>query len=111
MCGYRETGKAVWETRRPFSLRRHYPAGAVSASRAAALLIFSTRRACAGAIFSFIKARISGGAVSGEPALNGGGGVYLSPRWIPSAGLRLGWDETRGRAQSVPAVTSPPPTP
>src|SRR5437868_14512650 len=50
-----------------FLLRRFYSAaGTASASRAAARLILSTRRACDGAIFSLMKARISGGAVSGE---------------------------------------------
>jgi cyclohexyl-isocyanide hydratase len=38
-----------------------------------------------GAILSFIKARTSGGAVSGEPELNGGAGLYSSRSWIASA--------------------------
>jgi len=58
----RETGKAVWETRRPFSFlemsiggsERRHP------NRTAARWMASPRRACAGAIFSFIIARISG---------------------------------------------------
>src|SRR5258705_13320043 len=108
MCGYRETGKAVWETRRPFSLRRHYPAGAVSASRAAALLIFSTRRACAGAIFSFIKARLSGGAVSGEPALNGGAGLFSGRGWGLCAVLGLAWSEDSGTPETITEVAPPP---
>src|SRR5205807_855758 len=57
-------------------------------SRAAARLINSPRRACAGPIRSFITARISAGAVSGEPALNGGAGLYSSLSWIASAVLR-----------------------
>jgi hypothetical protein len=84
MCGCRETGKAVRATGRPFSVAWIYPE-AVSLSRAAARPIFSTRRACDGAIFSFMKARISGGAVSGEPELNGGAGLYSSRSWIASA--------------------------
>src|SRR5713101_1987052 len=52
-------------------------AGAV-ASRAAARSIISPRLSCAGAIFSFMNARTSGGAVSGEPELNGGAGLYSS---------------------------------
>lgn len=36
----------------------------------------SSRRACAGATRSFIEARTAGGAVSGEPELNGGAGLY-----------------------------------
>ena len=54
-------------------------------SRAAARSIISPRRICAGAILSFMKARTSGGAVSGEPELNGGAGLYSSRSWIASA--------------------------
>src|SRR5258707_240774 len=54
-------------------------------NRAAARLIISVRRACAGAILSFMNARTSGGAVSGEPELNGGAGLYSSRSWIASA--------------------------
>ena len=42
------------------------------ASRAAARLIISVRRTCDAAILSFMIATTSGGAVSGEPAPNGG---------------------------------------
>jgi hypothetical protein len=42
------------------------------ASGAAARAVASERRCRNGAIFSFMSARISGGAVSGEPELNGG---------------------------------------
>ena len=81
MWCHRRTGKAVWETRRPFSLSR----SKLHVIRAAARPIISPRRACAGAIRSFIMARISAGAVSGEPALNGGEGLYSSRSWIASA--------------------------
>src|SRR5258705_8330370 len=102
MWSCRRTGKAVGETRRPFSLRgflRPY------ASRAAARWIASPRRACAGAIFSFMSARISGGAVSGEPALNGGAGLYSSPSWIASAlSQRQRKIDPRGHAAAGDAV-------
>src|SRR5450432_1926356 len=61
-------------TRAPF---RFYPNGR-GASRAAARPTASVRRACPGAIRSFISASTSGGAVSGEPELNGGAGLYSS---------------------------------
>src|SRR5713101_4373545 len=48
------------------------------ASRAAARLVASVRRACPGAIRAFISASTSGGAVSGEPELKGGAGLYSS---------------------------------
>src|SRR6267378_4142716 len=99
----RETGKVVWETRRPFSLRalpvQHHP------SRAAARSIISPRRICAGAILSFMKARISGGAVSGEPELNGGAGLYSSRSWMASAVGRSTMIDTSVSAKSIPAVT------
>ena len=48
------------------------------AIRAAARSIASPRRACAGAFLSLMRASNSAGAVSGEPALNGGAGLYSS---------------------------------
>ena len=104
-----ETGKAVWETRRPFSV-------------ALTLRIVGLRESCArrrgrsrrrgaawyGAILSFISARISGGAVSGEPELNGGAGLYSSRSWIASAVLRSTMIDTSVSAKSIPAVTPPP---
>ena len=48
-----------------------------AASRAAARPIASPRRAFVGA-FLLMRASNSGGAVSGEPALNGGAGLYSS---------------------------------
>ena len=47
-------------------------------SLAAARPIISPRRACIGAFLSLMRASNSGGAVSGEPALNGGAGLYSS---------------------------------
>src|SRR3954467_5644490 len=76
--------------------------------RAAARLLASIRRPRGGAIFSFIIARISGRALSGEPELNGGAGLYSSPSWISSAVGRSTMIETSVRAKSIPAVTPPP---
>ena len=44
--------------------------------RAAACLMASILCACAGAIRCSMLARTSGGAVSGEPAVKGGAGLY-----------------------------------
>src|SRR5450432_70276 len=56
----------------------HAVEGCRSASRAAARLVASVRRACPAAIRAFISASTSFGAVSGEPELNGGAGLYSS---------------------------------
>ena len=131
----RRTGKAVWETRRPFSvaaivscpgrgaacnaapqpgpLRGWVPAlrritscraasGTRYVKRAAARSIISLRRTCAAAILSFMMARTSGGAVSGEPELNGGAGLYSSRSWIASAVLRSCSSDTSVSAKSMP---------
>src|SRR5438105_3034934 len=63
---------------------------------------------CCGAILSFMSARTSGGAVSGDPALNGGAGLYSSLSWMASAACRLSRIETSVSAKSIPAVTPPP---
>jgi len=80
------------------------------ASRAAARSTAATRRCLCGAIPSLISARISAGAVSGEPAWKGGAGLYSSLSWIASAVLRSIISETRVNAKSIPAVTPPPVT-
>ena len=46
--------------------------------------------------------------MSGEPALNGGAGLYSMPSWIASAVCRLASIDTSVRAKSMPAVTPPP---
>src|SRR5215813_12518136 len=51
-------------------------------SRAAERATISARRALWGAIRSCINASTSDGAVSGEPALKGGAGLYSSRNWI-----------------------------
>ena len=84
--------------------------GCYDASRAAARFTISPRRACEGAIRSLIKATISAGAVSGEPALNGGAGLYSIRSWIASAVLRSTSSDTSVSAKSIPAVTPPPVT-
>ena len=65
---------------------------------------------CAAAILSFMKARTSGGAVSGEPELNGGAGLYSSRSCIASAVFRSCSSDTSVSAKSIPAVTPPPVT-
>src|SRR5947208_6416226 len=77
-------------------------------SRAAARWTASVRRRWCGAILSFMSAKTSGGAVSGDPALNGGAGSYSSLSWIASAACRLSRIETSVSAKSIPAVTPPP---
>ena len=56
------------------------------------------------------SATISGGAVSGEPELNGGAGLYSSRSWIASAVLPVTRIDTSVSAKSMPAVTPPPVT-
>ena len=72
----------------------------------------SPRRGAAGPARSVpcMRARISGGAVSGEPALNGGAGLYSSRSWIASAVCRSTRIDTSVSAKSIPAVTPPPVT-
>ena len=53
--------------------------------RAAATRAAAIRCACDGAIRSFINASTSAGAVSGDPALKGGAGLYSRRSWIASA--------------------------
>ena len=60
--------------------------------RAAARLATSIRRACDGAILSLSMEATAAGAVSREPALNGGAGLYSMPSWMPSA---VGWSTRR----------------
>src|SRR4029450_11193005 len=81
-----------------------------SAIRAAARLIISPRRICAGAILSFMKASTSGGAVSGEPELNGGAVLYSRRSWIASAVFWSCSSETSVSAKSMAAGAPPPAT-
>src|SRR4051812_6973393 len=82
---------------------------AVSPKLAAARFIASARRLLA-FIFFCTEASTSGGAVSGEPALNGGAGLYSIPSWIVSAVFRSARIDTSVSAKSIPAVTPPPVT-
>src|ERR1700738_1512216 len=96
MWSRRETGKAAWETRRPFSVRVVRASGRYAADifrcfyLAAARPIASLRRCRLGAIFSLNIATSCGGALSGEPELNGGAGLYSRRRWVAAPGLWAG---------------------
>jgi len=67
-------------------------------------LIASSRLALLAAIRSFRKLRTSGDALSGEPELNGGAGLYRArAEWF--RGFPVGQDRYRVSAKSMPAVT------
>ena len=107
MWSRRRTGKAVRETGRPFSC--WIDIGVTPAARRPG---GSSRRGAPALARSLFheRARISGGAVSGEPALNGGAGLYSSRSWIASAVCRSTRIDTSVSAKSMPAVTPPPVT-
>src|ERR1700743_1389157 len=77
-------------------------------SRAAARALAASRYAAPDGLRARNRAITSSDAVSGEPDVNGGAGVYSSRSWIISAGGRWTRCETRVSAKSIPAVTPPP---
>ena len=80
---------------------QHQPAPVISS--------MACRRACENAAKrSFTAFTVSGGAVSGRPALNGGAGAYSIINWIILATSSPARSATMVSAMSMPAVTPPP---
>jgi len=77
-------------------------------SRAAARSIASPRRCWKGAIFAFMNARTSGGAVSGEPALNGRRGIVFESELDRLRGLPVGQAATPSVSAKIDAAVTPP---